>query len=274
MDPEEAQRQREAFTQDSAYMIAFDRAQEDERADALFKDPFARRIAGDRGQELAQMFVASGAGSAFKLWPEFHETWTAVRTSFIDGHLKRLLALSTSSYQLVNLGAGFDTRAFRLPCAEKLSASFEIDVIRINELKKNIYAKLEMKALCKQVFVECDLTKEGELKSSLELVGFERKNPSIIIAEGIIMYLGTSQLQFVKELCEITAPGSFLMLNFMDIAAPGILPRADIVDVLEAAGWRNIVVNKFGDSELNYGRFDTEKYELSPGFSFLSADKK
>ena len=38
---------------DTARWVAVYRARETERADALFRDPYARRLAGDRGEEIA-----------------------------------------------------------------------------------------------------------------------------------------------------------------------------------------------------------------------------
>ena len=35
-------------------MVAFVRARESERADAIFSDPFARRLGGDRGEQIAR----------------------------------------------------------------------------------------------------------------------------------------------------------------------------------------------------------------------------
>lgn len=38
---------------DTAYMVAMDRALENERPDALFHDPFAAKLAGERGKAFA-----------------------------------------------------------------------------------------------------------------------------------------------------------------------------------------------------------------------------
>src|ERR1700738_2310271 len=38
---------------DTARWVAVYRAQETERPDAIFRDPFARRLAGDRGEQIA-----------------------------------------------------------------------------------------------------------------------------------------------------------------------------------------------------------------------------
>jgi O-methyltransferase involved in polyketide biosynthesis len=38
---------------DTALAVAFIRARESERADAIFRDPYAARLAGDRGMQIA-----------------------------------------------------------------------------------------------------------------------------------------------------------------------------------------------------------------------------
>ena len=59
---------------DTALWVAIHRARESERPDALFRDPLARRLAGERGERIA----ASLAGSDRSEWP-----W-AMRTLLFD----------------------------------------------------------------------------------------------------------------------------------------------------------------------------------------------
>ena len=48
---------------DTALLAAVYRARETERADALFRDPFARRLAGERGEQIAKSLVFSEKNS-------------------------------------------------------------------------------------------------------------------------------------------------------------------------------------------------------------------
>jgi hypothetical protein len=64
---------REAFTNDSAFMIAYERAIETETEPTetrLVNDPFARMLAGDKGQDLSDSFGVTMAPK-FGLWPDF-----------------------------------------------------------------------------------------------------------------------------------------------------------------------------------------------------------
>ena len=75
----------ETFTNDSAMMIAYERFLESKREkDALFLDPFAEKMASTKGESLSDAFGQYKNHFGFDDWPEFHKTWTAVRTKFID----------------------------------------------------------------------------------------------------------------------------------------------------------------------------------------------
>ena len=103
---------REAFTNDSAFMIAYERAIETENRieTPLICDPFARLLTGGggggennnnddnnndnndncKGKELSDLFGIN-ASKQFNLWPDFHKQWTAVRTKFIDDHICKII---------------------------------------------------------------------------------------------------------------------------------------------------------------------------------------
>jgi len=83
---------------DTAFWIAHYRAQESARPDALFRDPLAGLLAGERGKKIATGMPMS-----------FMTRWTVViRTCLIDDYLR--LALVQGVDTVLNLGAGLDTR--------------------------------------------------------------------------------------------------------------------------------------------------------------------
>jgi len=265
---------RDAFTNDSAFMVAYERALETEKGDeALIKDIFAAKMCGDKGKDLSDSFGAQAA-PAFGLWPDFHKTWTVVRTKFIDDTLSATLGDGHCGiWQFLNLGAGLDTRVFRLPLASSFEAAFEVDMEEINNPKKGLFKALGMEPLCsKHSLVSTDLKKKGELEKELTCAGFDPKKKSIIVAEGLIMYLGEAQQMFLEEVSSLAAPGSVFILNFMDVPKEHGLPKDEIQKVMESGGWENLKFNQFGDEVLNYGRFNSD-YEPSKSFSFIVAQK-
>ena len=93
---------------DTSFWIAAYRARETERADALFKDPLAALLAADRGRSIAD----SMGNSATMAWT------VALRTFVIDVYILEAIARDVDT--VLNLGAGLDTRPYRLDLPESL----------------------------------------------------------------------------------------------------------------------------------------------------------
>src|SRR5256884_8149454 len=94
---------------DTARWVALYRAMESERPDALFHDPYARRLAGERGERI----LASMKQGRTWAWPMI------VRTAVMDELILRAIARDRVD-TVLNLAAGLDTRPYRLPLAPPL----------------------------------------------------------------------------------------------------------------------------------------------------------
>src|SRR5260221_11535730 len=81
---------------DTARWVAVYRARETERTDAVFRDPFARGLAGERGEQIA----ASMSFAEKNSWPFVARTW------LIDQVISSQVKLGTD--MVVNLAAGHD----------------------------------------------------------------------------------------------------------------------------------------------------------------------
>src|SRR3989442_14585426 len=88
---------------DTARWVAMYRAMESERPDALFRDPFARRLAGPAGE---QILAAMPQGRRWA-WPMI------VRTAVMDEIIMRLVT-EQGVDTVLNLAAGLDARPYRL----------------------------------------------------------------------------------------------------------------------------------------------------------------
>ena len=88
---------------DTARWVAIYRAMESERPDAIFRDPFARRLAGERGEEIVAT-LKQGRATAWAM---------IVRTAIFDEIIRERVA-SGGVDLVVYLAAGLDARPWRL----------------------------------------------------------------------------------------------------------------------------------------------------------------
>src|SRR5689334_1301676 len=89
----------------TAMLVAAYRGRATARTPRICDDPWAARLAGDEGLELARRFEANF---------EHSELWVALRTAVIDEQVRRFTEGHARARQVVILGAGLDTRAARL----------------------------------------------------------------------------------------------------------------------------------------------------------------
>lgn len=87
---------------DTARWVPTYRATESARPDALFHDPLAERLAGERGRAI----VASAPRTIRNGW------WLVARTKVIDDVI--IEAIGDGCDRVLNLAAGLDTRPYRL----------------------------------------------------------------------------------------------------------------------------------------------------------------
>src|SRR5262249_55466929 len=157
---------------------------ETERKDALFRDPFARRLAGTRGEEIANKATS------------FHQkhTWSWVtRTYLFDSIISEQVAQGADL--VANLAAGLGTRPYRM----RLPASLkwvEVDLPEIFDYKEKVL-KAE-KPACSLERVGLDLSDSSARRSLFERLAREAAN-ALIITEGLLLYLAPEEVSAVAE---------------------------------------------------------------------------
>ncbi len=88
---------------DTAIWVAWYRARETDRPDAMFRDPLAKVLVGERGEQIAKSFGAMGR----------YTDWIVLtRTVNIDAFI--LEGIRDGVDAVLNLGAGLDTRPYRM----------------------------------------------------------------------------------------------------------------------------------------------------------------
>jgi methyltransferase (TIGR00027 family) len=162
---------------DTAMWIAAYRALESERSDAVFKDKLAGKLAGPRGYKMVEQTPGTER-MAFAM---------VIRTTAID----RLIydALSKGVTTVINLGAGLDTRPYRMDLPPTLSW-IEVDFPGTISYKNNML-KGDV-PVCKLQRLASDLADEKARKSLLRELGKEGTN-ILVITEGVIGYLTVEQ---------------------------------------------------------------------------------
>jgi len=109
---------------DTAHWVAMYRAMESERPDALFHDPYARRLAGPQGEQIIRSLPKAKAFA----WP------MVVRTAVMDEVIVR--AIDRDGVKtVVNLAAGLDARPYRLDLPRALRW-IDVDLPAMQDYKR------------------------------------------------------------------------------------------------------------------------------------------
>src|SRR5262249_39780522 len=127
---------------DTALMVAACRAYETEQEDAFVRDPFAARLAGERGVAILHALPHANL-VRFGL---------AIRTRFIDELLLQALAESPIT-TVLSVGCGLDTRAWRLDLPPKLRW-IEIDFADMLDYKDGLMSGEKTRCLRERLTVD------------------------------------------------------------------------------------------------------------------------
>lgn len=190
---------------DTAKWVAMYRAMESDRPDALFRDPYARRLAGARGEDILHRMPK---GRAFA-WPMI------VRTVVIDELILRVIR-DDGVDLVVNLAAGLDTRPYRMELPRTLRW-IEVDYpATIEEKTKALAAETPR---CHLERIPVDLADDAARTALLERVAGQGSK-ALVITEGLMIYLTREQ---AGELARELAAVPHMRFWILDIAAPFIL---------------------------------------------------
>ncbi len=159
---------------DTAFMVATYRAMESERPDALFRDPLAARLAGEHGPRIVTNLPQ---GRILGKW------FVAIRTHIIDGFITNAVASGVDT--IINLGAGLDTRPYRMNLPPSLRW-IEVDYPKIIALKESRLA--QETPHCRLERVQLDLTDSAARRDFLARIGQEAEKV-LVLTEGVILYL-------------------------------------------------------------------------------------
>ncbi len=249
---------------DTARWVAVYRARETERTDPLFRDPFARKLAGTRGEEIA--------AAVEKLTPE---SWPLpIRTylfdSFIDDHIRQ------GGDMVVNLAAGLDARPYRMALPESLRW-VEVDLPEILDYKEEILRGETPRCALRRVRLDLvDRDKRRELFAEL---GRQAKT-ALVVTEGLLIYLTPDHVAdladdlaqgmgFRRWVCDLSSPGlrQMMMKQFGSLLEAGNTPfkfsPEEGPEFFTPHGWRPAEVRSMLKTAAKKGRLNPLYHLLS-----------
>ncbi len=176
---------------DTARWVAFHRALESERPDALFVDPFARRLAGERGRKIAEgMPRVAGAHPG----PRGLSSALAVRTKAFDEMILDSLQ-SIGADAVLNLAAGLDARPYRLPLPPPL-VWIEADRASILDEKTEVLASVKPACIIHRVAV--DLADDQARERLFDRVAASHTRV-VVVTEGLLVYLDEARVALLAN---------------------------------------------------------------------------
>ena len=190
---------------DTARWMAAYRAAESTRRDALFNDPLAERLAGDRGRAIA----AATPRLTRNGW------WWVTRTKLIDDLVAE--SVHNGCDRVLNLATGFDTRPYRLdlPAGTEWIEADLPDII--NEKQRLLTGEI---ARCRLSRVAVDLA-DAPSRSAFLADATGGARDALVITEGLLLYLNEQQVRALADDLLRTEIAGWIT----DVIAPAIVRR-------------------------------------------------
>jgi methyltransferase (TIGR00027 family) len=199
------------------YMALFRAVETAEPADRrLFDDPFAAALLTGRLKALAAFasLPAIGRLATYLLdlgWPRTRSS-AVVRTRLIDDLVRQ--AIRSGARQALLLGAGFDSRPYRL---EELRGVplFEVDHPATQRAKRQRLQAHRGPLPANVCFVPVDF-EEDDLETTLLHAGFDTTVAAVAVWEGVVSYLTPAAVdQSFRTLARILSQGSQLIFSYV-----------------------------------------------------------
>lgn len=189
---------------DTARWVAFYRAQESSRPDAVFSDPYAQRLAGERGEQIAR----SGPFMQKTSWP------FVARTYLFDQFIRE--QVQQGADMVVNLAAGLDTRPYRMALPSTLRW-IEVDLPDILAHKEEILG--DEKPVCALERLRLDLSDVSARRQLFLDLGRGARR-ALIVSEGLLGYLTEEEVGGLAR--DLALPESFQRW-LLDLGSPALL---------------------------------------------------
>jgi methyltransferase (TIGR00027 family) len=194
-----------------------------------FSDPFAERFLAEKWRKRVERIrgeiQAGSRTSPYARWQRAMGTFNQFRTVILD----RALAAAAPVEQLVILGAGLDSRAWRLNSL-KDTVVFEVDFPASQQWKRERAASIPFQARDVR-FVPIDFERE-QLAPLLHSAGFVFSKRTFWLWEGVTMYLPPETVASnLGDFAALSSPGSRIALTYLR-KKNGRIPRNIVLALL------------------------------------------
>jgi methyltransferase (TIGR00027 family) len=232
---------------DTALMVAACRAHETELEDALVRDPFAARLAGERGVAILR---ALPHANVVRLG-------LAVRTRFVDELLLQALRENPIT-TVLSIGCGLDTRPWRLDLPSSLRW-IEIDFGEVLDYKDRLMFGEAPR--CRRDRLTADLNDPAQRSALYEAAG---SAPALMITEGLLLYLPAATVEALAAeasshsgvshwISDITTSAFSTVLGggadttkpIRHVQASDALKGEQILEVLRRNGWTTSAMRSY-----------------------------
>jgi methyltransferase (TIGR00027 family) len=186
---------------DTARWVAYFRARETQRPDALFRDPYAERLAGERGFEIARTLPDGNK----------HEWAWVARTYLFDQFVSR--EIEQGADLVLNLAAGLDARPYRMQLPAELRW-IEVDLPDIIPYKEEILANETPR--CRLERLALDLADEQARRRLFADLN-QQAAKIVVMTEGLLIYFSPQE---VASLARDLAVGDRFHSWLIDLASP------------------------------------------------------
>lgn len=201
----------------TAVFVAAARALESRREDRLFDDPWAGSFVRASGWNPPTEGMAG-------ISREELTTWMAARTKFLDDFV--LESVAGGCGQLAFLGAGLDTRAYRLHWPAPVTV-YELDTADMLEFKASVVSDAAPGENATRVAVPIDLREDWP--AALHGAGFRDDIPTAWVLEGLLMYLTPDDVDaLMTRVGDLSASGSTLGATVTTVDFTAVMDDAPV----------------------------------------------
>ena len=175
------------------------------------EDRFAKAFVRTKNRILASVLPHALLKKLFDVVAPGSYGFTIARTRHFDEAV--LAACRSGVQQVVLLGAGYDSRAFRFKDALAGVTIFEVDHPGTQTRKQRILRTSFGKLPANLHYVPVDFTRDS-LAAALSQCGFARNRRTLFLWEGVSYYLPESAVRSVLDFVAGCAPGSSIMFDY------------------------------------------------------------